>query len=168
MAKQERTLILNHLQIEQRLIRMAWEIYENHHDEKEIVIAGIMNRGFLVAKRVSVLLAKITDLKITLAEIHLEKRNPMDAEIGLSISEEDYSEKTVIIVDDVLNSGRTLIYGAKHFLTTPLKSLDILVLVDRGHNRFPIQATYVGLKLSTTLQEHVSVEFGDTDAVYLE
>ena len=168
MAKQERTLILDHQQIEQRLIRMAWQIYENHHDEKEIVIAGIARRGFVVAKRIAVLLAKITELKITLAEIHVEKRNPMDTEIGLSIEEEDYSDKTVILVDDVLNSGRTLIYGAKHFLTTPLKSLDILVLVDRGHNRFPIQASYVGLKLSTTMQEHVSVEFGETDAVYLE
>lgn len=168
MAAEERTLILDHLQIEQRIIRMAWEIYENHHDDEEIVIAGIAERGFIVAKRVSVLLAKITDIKITLAELHLNKENPMGDEIRLSILPEDYTDKTVILVDDVLNSGKTLIYGAKHFLTTPLKALDILVLVDRGHNRFPIQATYVGLKLSTTLQEHVSVEFGDHDAVYLE
>lgn len=168
MSAQERTLILDHLQIEQRIIRMAWQIYENHHNESEIIIAGIAKRGYMVAKRVSVLLAKITDLKITLAELHLDKDNPIDNPIQLSLDVDDYSGKTVVLVDDVLNSGKTLIYGAKHFLTTPLKALDILVLVDRGHNRFPIQATYVGLKLSTTLQEHVSVEFGENDAVYLE
>ncbi|MCE2495357.1 MAG: phosphoribosyltransferase [Flavobacteriales bacterium] len=168
MAAEERTLILNHLQIEQRIIRMAWEIYENHYDDEEIVIAGIAERGFKVAKRVSVLLAKITDIKITLAELKLSKENPMGEDIRLSILPADYTDKTVILVDDVLNSGRTLMYGAKYFLTTPFKSLDILVLVDRGHNRFPIQATYAGMKLSTTLQEHVSVEFGKEDAVYLE
>ncbi len=168
MATEERTLILNHLQIEQRISRMAWEIYEHHHDEGEIIIAGIAERGLEVAKRVSALLAKITDIEITLARLYLSKRNPIDKDIRLSILPEDYTDRTIVLVDDVLNSGRTLMYGAKHFLTTPLRSLDILVLIDRGHNRFPIQATYVGMKLSTTLQEHVSVVFGEEDAVYLE
>lgn len=168
MAAEQRTLILDHLQIEARIIRMAWEIYENHHEEEEIIIAGIAERGFHLAKRVSVLLAKITDIKITLAEVHLSKGKEVIDDVKLSILPEDYSNRTVVLVDDVLNSGRTLMYGAKHFLDTPLKALDILVLVDRDHNRFPIQANYVGFKLSTTIQEHVSVEFSDQDAVYLE
>ena len=73
----------------------------------------------------------------------------------------------LILVDDVLNSGKTLMYGAKYFLSVPLKKLSTIVLVDRNHNRFPIKADFVGLSLSTTLKEHISVELEKNAGVYL-
>ena len=80
----------------------------------------------------------------------------------------EYANKVVILVDDVLNSGKTLMYAAKHFLTTRLTSLSIMVLVDRNHNRYPIKADYVGLSLATTLQEYINVELkGTNKGVYL-
>ena len=84
------------------------------------------------------------------------------------MEEKEYVKKVVILVDDVLNSGKTLMYAAKHFLTTPLNKLSTLVLVDRNHNRYPIKADYVGLSLATTLQEYINVELkGANKGVYL-
>ena len=88
-------------------------------------------------------------------------------EIGIYNQEKDYKNKVLILVDDVLNSGKTLMYGAKYFLSVPLKKLSTIVLVDRNHNRFPIKADFVGLSLSTTLKEHISVELEKNAGVYL-
>jgi pyrimidine operon attenuation protein / uracil phosphoribosyltransferase len=75
-----------------------------------------------------------------------------------------------MLVDDVLNSGKTLIYGARMFLDAPVKKLSTVVLVDRNHTRYPIKADYIGLSLSTTMQEHITVVLDgkEKDVVYLE
>ena len=97
-----------------------------------------------------------------------EKDNPYNKRVSLNLEEKQYANKVVILVDDVLNSGKTLMYAAKHFLTTPLKRLAVMVLVDRNHNRYPIKADYVGLSLATTLQEYINVELkGANKGVYL-
>jgi pyrimidine operon attenuation protein / uracil phosphoribosyltransferase len=152
------TLILNSKQIEQKINRIAYEIYENNYGEKEIVIAGISKNGFLLAKRISEVLQKISPIKNKLIEIVINKENPLAAEIKITLSEKELKNKVIILVDDVLNSGKTLIFGAKPFLNAPIKRLTTVVLVDRGHNRYPIKADFVGLSLSTTLQEHITVE----------
>jgi pyrimidine operon attenuation protein/uracil phosphoribosyltransferase len=165
MAK---TLILTSKQIEQKINRIAYEIYENNPDEKEIIIAGIADNGFLLAKRIADVLKKISPIKNQLLEIKINKENPLSAEIKISLKEKDLKNKVIILVDDVLNSGKTLIFGAKPFLGAPVKRLTTVVLVDRGHNRYPIKADFVGLSLSTTLQEHISVELKKgKEAVYL-
>ena len=112
---------------------------------------------------------KISPIKTKLIEIKINKENPVAAEIKISLSEKELKNKVIILVDDVLNSGKTLIFGAKPFLTTPVKRLTTVVLVDRGHNRYPIKADFVGLSLSTTLQEHITVEIDKKgkEAVYL-
>ena len=85
-----------------------------------------------------------------------------------TLDEVDYSNKVVVLIDDVLNSGKTLMYAAKHFLTTPILKLSTVVLVDRTHNRFPIKADYVGLSLATTLNEYVNVKLdGEEQGIYL-
>lgn len=164
-----KTLILNSKQIEQKVNRIAFEILENNYSEKEIIIAGISKNGFLLAKRLNDVLKKIATIKTTLIEIVIDKEDPLAKEIKISLSEKELKNKVVILVDDVLNSGKTLIFGAKPFLVSPLKRLTTVVLVDRGHNRFPIKADFVGLSLSTTLQEHISVELDKKgkEAVYL-
>ncbi len=166
MAK---TLILNSKQIEQKINRIAYEIYENNYDEKEIIVAGISENGYLLAKHISNVLQKISPIKTKLIEIKINKENPVASEIQISMSDKEMKNKVIILVDDVLNSGKTLIFGAKPFLSSPVKRLITAVLVDRGHNRYPIKADFVGLSLSTTLQEHISIELNKKgkEAAYL-
>ncbi len=165
MAK---TLILTGKQIEQKINRIAYQIYENNHDEKEIIIAGIAPNGHLLAKRITEVLQKISPIKAKLIEIVINKDNPVGADIKISVTDKELKNKVIILVDDVLNSGKTLIFGAKPFLIAPVKRLTTVVLVDRGHNRYPIKADLVGLSLSTTLQEHITVELKKgNEAVYL-
>ena len=162
----EKTLVLNKAQLAQKIDRLAWQIYEQNYREKEIIIAGIANNGVLIAKRIAEKLAEITNVKLTLAIVKLDKVNPYN-DIEVDINEKEYKDKVLILVDDVLNSGKTLMYGAKYFLSVPLKKLSTIVLVDRNHNRFPIKADFVGLSLSTTLKEHISVELEEYEGVYL-
>jgi pyrimidine operon attenuation protein/uracil phosphoribosyltransferase len=162
----EKTLVLNKAQLAQKIDRLAWQIYEQNYKEKEIIIAGIANNGVLIAKRIAEKLAEITNVKLTLAIVKLDKVNPYN-NIEVDINEKVYKDKVLILVDDVLNSGKTLMYGAKYFLSAPLKKLSTIVLVDRNHNRFPIKADFVGLSLSTTLKEHITVELEENEGVYL-
>lgn len=164
-----KTLILNSKQIQQKINRIAYEIYENNYDEKEIIIAGIAKNGFILAQHIVKVLQKISPIKTKLIEIVIDKKNPLSSEIKIALTDKELQNKVIILVDDVLNSGKTLIFGAKPFLTSPVKRLTTVVLLDRGHNRYPIKADFVGLTLSTTLQEHITVEFNKKgkEAVYL-
>jgi pyrimidine operon attenuation protein / uracil phosphoribosyltransferase len=164
-----KTLILNGKQIEQKTNRIAYEIYENNCDEKEIIIAGIEGNGYLLAQRIEKVLLKIAPIKLNLIKIVVDKKNPVGKEIKIELTEKELKDKVIILVDDVLNSGKTMIFGAKPFLSSPIKSLTTVVLVDRGHNRYPIKADFVGLSLSTTLQEHITVELDKKgkEVVYL-
>lgn len=152
-----KTIILTSTQIDQKINRMAYQVYENNSTEKEIIMAGIASNGFLLAKRIASVLEKVSNIKVKLIEIKVDKENPMGKSIDMALTEKEIKNKVVVLVDDVLNSGKTLIFGAKPFLSTPLKRLITVVLVDRGHNRYPIKADVVGLSLSTTLQEHIEV-----------
>jgi pyrimidine operon attenuation protein/uracil phosphoribosyltransferase len=163
-----KTLILTGKQIEQKINRIAYEIYENNYTEKEIIIAGIADNGFILAKRIAGVLQKISTITIISTEIAIDKENPAAHEIKIALTDKELKNKVIILVDDVLNSGKTLIFGSKPFLSSSVRRLTTVVLVDRGHNRYPIKADFVGLSLSTTLQEHISVilKKGE-EAVYL-
>ena len=160
------TQILDNTQIEQKVQRIAWQIYEKHINEKEVVLAGIDHRGYLLAGEISGILKKISKLNITLVKVSVNKEKPLSEEVQLD-TDSDFSDQCVVIVDDVLNSGKTLIYGVKHFLNFPLKKMTTAVLVDRNHKRFPIKADVKGLSLSTSLQENVEVSFGNKGGVFL-
>lgn len=163
-----KTRILDASQVNQKLIRLAWQVYEHNADEQEIIVVGIAERGFVLAKKLAKYIEKISNIKTLVTQVRLDKKTPYNKEVTIGIDQQDYSDKVVIMVDDVLNSGKTLIYGAKHFLTTPLKKLSTVVLIDRNHNRYPIKADYVGLSLATTLKEYISVELsGKEQGVYL-
>jgi pyrimidine operon attenuation protein/uracil phosphoribosyltransferase len=153
-----KTLILNSKQIQQKINRIAYELYENNYEEKEIIIAGIASNGYILAKHIAAVLKSITPIKIKLIEIVLNKKNPLATDIKIDLTDKELQNKVIVLVDDVLDSGRTLIFGAKPFLNSPIKRLTTVILVDRGHNRYPIKADFVGLSLSTTLQEHITVE----------
>ena len=161
------TQILNKLQLEQKLNRLAWQIYESNYKEKEIIVVGIEDRGVVIAKRISKIILEISNIKITNATISLDKNIPFSEEVNLSITEKEFKNKVIILVDDVLNSGKTLMYAAKQFLLVPVKKLSTVVMVNRNHNRFPVKADYEGVSLSTTLHEHINVVFGKEEGVYL-
>lgn len=161
--------ILNHQQIQHKIKRIAYQIYETNVDEKEIVIAGIDGCGLNLAKKIASVLKKITSAQITLCKVSMDKKNPLYSGVSTSLSEEEFKGKSVVLVDDVLNSGTTLIYGVHHFLKTPLKQLKTAVLVNRNHKKYPVKADFKGISLSTSLNEHIRVAFKTKDdAVYLE
>lgn len=162
-----RTQVLDHEQVQRKLQRIAHQLHEEHHEEKEIVLVGIAPRGATMAKRLAALLEGIAPLKVKLVELALDKDKPLERPVLLSCDTKELKGRTVVLVDDVLMSGRTLMHAAGHLVQAAPKRLNTVVLVDRRHRLFPIRADIVGLTLSTTLQEHISVEFGRKDAVYL-
>jgi len=163
-----RTLILDKHQIEQKINRLAYQVYEDNADEKEIIVAGILSSGFIVAEKIAEVLKKISPLKISLIELSINKHSQVDEEVQMKLSQEQLHNKVVIVVDDVLNSGKTLMYALKPFLNADIKKLRTVVLVDRNHKRYPLAADFVGYPMATTLQEHVSVVLEkNEEAVYL-
>lgn len=163
-----KNVILNTAQIAHKTRRIAYQILESNVDESEIIIAGIVSNGFIFAKKIKAVLEQITDAKIVLCEVKIDKQHPQQ-EITTSIAKADYENKSIVLVDDVLNSGTTLIYGVKHFLEVPLKTFKTAVLINRNHKKYPIKADFKGLSLSTSLLEHVHVVFeGDEAIAYLE
>ena len=154
-----KTLILSAIQVEQKIQRIAHQILEKNYDEKEIVLIGIANRGYLLAEKIYTTLQSITEIKVTLHKLKLHKDKPLENDVDFSTDLEYLNNKSIILIDDVLNSGRTLIYATRYILDSDLKHLTTVALVDRKHRKFPIKANFVGLTLSTTLQEHISVDF---------
>lgn len=153
----EKTLILSNKQVSQRLNRLAWQIYEHCSHEQEIILAGIGRNGYTLAARIGKLVESISPLKAKVTHVDLNKDAPLEHPIKVEVSAEECRDKTVLVIDDVSNSGKTLMYGVKPFLEYPVRSILTLVLVDRDHNRYPVKTNFVGLSLATTLQEHISV-----------
>lgn len=153
---ESKNIILNHQQIQHKIRRIAYQIYESNVNEHEVILAGIDSNGYLLAKKIKSNLDKISDIKSTLCKVVIDKRHPL-SEIKTSIPVEDYSNKSIVLIDDVLNSGSTLIYGVKHFLNVPLKQFNTAVLVNRNHKKYPVKADFKGISLSTSLHEHVEV-----------
>ncbi|WP_081209447.1 phosphoribosyltransferase family protein [Salegentibacter sediminis] len=151
-------LILNHEQIQHKIKRIAYQIYETNLEEKEIVLAGISKNGYEFTQRLKKWLEEISPLKIILCEVKIDKKNPL-GKITTSLEKSEYQDKSVILADDVLNSGTTLIYGVKHFLEVPLKQFKTAVLVDRNHKKYPVKADFKGISLSTSIHETVKLSF---------
>lgn len=151
-------IILTHQEIEHKIKRIAYQIYETFVDEKSIVLAGISKNGYILAQKIASQLSIISSKETVLCEVFINKQNP-NATITTSIASTAYENKCIIIIDDVLNSGATLIYGVKHFLEIPVKKIKTVVLIDRNHKNFPVKADFKGLSLSTSLHEHISVIF---------
>lgn len=160
--------ILSHEQIQHKIRRIAYQIYESNVTEKKIIIAGIVGGGLNFATKLKEILEDITEAEIILCTVLMDKTNPLKSGVTTSLEEKQYKNRAVVLVDDVLNSGTTLIYGVHHFLRTPLKRLKTAVLVNRNHKKYPVKADFKGISLSTSLQEQIIVEFKkQNDAVYL-
>ena len=149
-------IILNHQEIEHKIKRIAYQIYESNVNEEDIIIAGIDQNGYLLAKKIKTVLDKISTINTSLCKVIVDKKSPLN-KIKTSITPEQYTNKSIVLVDDVLNSGSTLMYGVKHFLDVPIKQFKTAVLVNRNHKKFPVKADFKGISLSTSLKEHVNI-----------
>lgn len=161
------TIILNHQQIQHKIKRIAYQIYEANLNETEFILAGIDGNGYVFAEKLYQELTTICNIQIKLCKVFVNKKNPL-CEVKTSLLPSEYANKSVVLVDDVLNSGATLIYGVKHFLNVPLKDFKTAVLVNRNHKKFPVKADFKGISLSTSLEEHVNVSFEEEYSAYLD
>ncbi len=167
-------IILNAEEIQQKIRRIAYEIYERNFEDKQLILAGIVDRGFALAERIGNELNQISHFQyeqdsLRLVKIHLEKFTRQQCQVNLDCELTELDGKRIILVDDVLNTGRTLAYSMSPFLETNIGKLEIAVLVNRSHSKFPVVANYTGYELATTLEEHIEVILdGKSDAAYLK
>jgi pyrimidine operon attenuation protein/uracil phosphoribosyltransferase len=162
------SIILGHNAIEHKIRRIAFQIYESNVNESKVIIAGIDSNGYLLAEKLRDILKHISDIEPILCKVTVNKQKPWHP-ISTCLTPEEYTNASIVLVDDVLNSGTTLIYGVKHFLNVPLKQFKTAVLVNRNHKKYPVKADFKGISLSTSLQEHVSVNFSENNySVVLE
>ena len=169
MEAPTKLVILDAKQIDQKIKRMAYEIYENNYGEKTILFAGICKQGEALAKKLAKQLGAISSIDTPIVRIDLDKNHPFREEIDTSKIGENSKNKVVILVDDVQNTGKTIAYGLKPFLNVKVKKIEVAVLVNRSHTEFPISPTYTGYELSTTLSDHVVVTLtGKEKGVYLD
>ena len=167
--QKEGTLILDEKQIRQKLTRMAFEIYEHNFQTEEIVLAGIDRKGYQLALLLAAELETISPLKVRRVKVKVENKQLLQGAVSLDCEAEEIAGRTIILVDDVLNTGRTLAYSLKPFLNVEVKKLETAILVNRSHKLFPISADYTGYELSTTMNDHIEVvlENGKPSGVFL-
>lgn len=164
------TLILNAEQIRQKIRRIAFQIYENNFEEKALLLAGIAGEGYVLAQALEQELKTITPFSVRLLQLNFDKSQATQPPIQSDLPTTDYANTVVVVVDDVLYTGRTLAFSLQPFLSVPVRKLQVAVLVDRNHPRYPVAADYKGYELSTTLTEHVEVVLSDEKriGVYLK
>lgn len=155
--------ILSSTEIDQKINRLGHQLLENCFEEKEIFIGGIIGNGALLAKRIADIIKANSDLKVQLFEIQLNKSKPWSEEIKLTAEKLNLENGYIVLVDDVLNSGKTMQYALTELLGFPTKAIKTVALVDRKHRRFPIKADFVGLSLSTTLKERVEIKLSPAE-----
>lgn len=159
----KKKIILNEDQINQKISRIAHQIMECNIGEKEIIIAGIEKNGYVIATKLKQSIASISDVKITTCSVKINKEKLLD-QVTTSVDKNYYLNKSLVLVDDVLNSGATLIYAVKHFLNTEVKQFKTAVLINRNHKKYPVKADFKGISLSTTTVSHVKVRFTNNNA----
>jgi pyrimidine operon attenuation protein/uracil phosphoribosyltransferase len=152
-------IVLTQMQIEQKIMRIAHQILENTSEEKTIYLAGICGNGIRIADKLSVILKANTEQEVVVFEIILDKENPWDHPIELTLETSAWKNGFIVLVDDVLNSGKTMQFALVKLLQHPTKAIKTVALVDRRHRRYPIKCDFVGITLSTTLKDRVEIDF---------
>lgn len=159
------TLILNAEQIRQKIRRIAFQIYENNVDEPALLLAGIAGEGYVLAEALAAELRQITPLTVDLLQLTLDKTQAAQPPVESNRPADTYTDKVIIVIDDVLYTGRTLAFSLQPFLSVGVRKLQVAVLIDRNYPRYPVAADYKGYELSTTLTEHVEVVLSESDRI---
>lgn len=164
----EQNVILNAVQIDQRIVRMAYEIYEHNLDQKHLIMAGVSENGFRLASMISQEVKKISPLKTDILKVDINKKAPFTEDIQIHLSKKELDKKAIVLFDDVLNSGKTIAFTLKAFLNANIKKIEVAVMVNRSHKAFPIYPKYKGYELATSINEHVDVILeGENKGVFL-
>jgi len=158
-------IILNSNQINQKIKRLSYELYENNLDEKNIILFGINSNGNILSNRIKKNLNNLFSVKIESYNLNMDINN--SAFNKLDFKQDYFHDKVVILIDDVLNSGKTIAYSINLILPFYPKKIEVAVLVDRSHKKFPILAKYSGVKLNTTINEHVQIDFKKNEGYLL-
>ena len=158
----EKKYILSEQTANMKLRRMAFEIVENNREEKRIFLAGILENGMVIARHIKVLLEQNSSFDVQLLNIKLDKNEPLKCEI---IEKDEIKGEVVIVIDDVINSGKTVLYALIPLLLQSPRKIQTLTLVERSYKTFPLHADYVGVSLATTFQDHIQVEVSDDKVV---
>lgn len=164
----EKNYILNKEEASLKQQRLALEIAEQlSGDETEMIVIGIRNSGMVIAEKIGLLLHQYIQQPVKIIGATLNKANPEDVTLSETV---DFTNKNIIVCDDVANSGKTLLYALKPLLQAHPKRIQILVLVERMHKLFPVKPDYVGLSIATTIQEHIVVEIENNEVIgaYIE
>ena len=157
--------LLNRTETLQKIRRIAFEIYEQNFEEKEIIIAGINGEGYHFAEILVKELREISKIKILIAKLSFDKNSTQQPDIQIVSDVETFKNKCIILTDDVLNTGKSLAFSLHPFLSIPIKKMQVAVIVDRNYPRFPISANFVGYTLSTTLNEYIQVVLSDEEKI---
>jgi len=157
--------VLNAKKIGQIIRRMAYQVYEANFDSDRLTILGIEGEGAKLSELIEQELTAIDDsLKTTRSLIKVNKQQPVGT---VKIAKDIPDNTPILIVDDVMHTGRTIAYCLKELLDIHVPKIDMAVLVDRGHRKFPIRPTFSGYQLATTLEDHIEVMFEPEPGVYL-
>ncbi len=156
--------LLDRRQIFQKAKRIAYQIYEENFLESELIFAGIEGTGYLFAEMLQTHFSQISAIPSKLVRVNIDKLNPAQSEVKLDCTVEELENKTIVLVDDVLYTGKTMAYSLKPFLKANIKKIQVAVVVDRSHKNFPIAVNYVGYALSTTLNEYIKVVLDDDES----
>ncbi|GAB3573237.1 phosphoribosyltransferase domain-containing protein [Spirosoma luteolum] len=165
MESTQPALTLTAEQIRQKIRRIAFQIYENNFEESAVLLAGVAGEGFVLAQALAAELQAIAPFTVDLIQLSLDKKQTAQPAVQIDRPAADYTDGVVILVDDVLYTGRTLAFCLQPFLSVPVRKLQVAVLIDRNHPRYPVAADYKGYELSTTLSEHVEVVLSDDSRV---
>ncbi len=159
--------ILSAQQVNDKITRMAYEIYENNYEEEEIVLVGINGQGFVLAELLQEKLKAISDVPVLLGEMKINKDDHLSEPISVNLEEAHLKGRAIVLIDDVQNSGRTISHGLGYLLMNRVKKIETAVLVDRSHKSFPILANFMGYEIATMIDEYISVQLRDEVGVYL-
>jgi pyrimidine operon attenuation protein/uracil phosphoribosyltransferase len=156
--------ILDQQQIQQKIVRLGHQLIEAAFDQEIIYLGGIIGNGYVLAQLLADVIAQNSALKVVCFEIKLNKDEPWSEPIAFSIDQKELKNSYIILIDDVVNSGKTMQYALLKFLEQATKAIKTVALIDRQHRRYPIKTDFAGLSLSTTLKNHVEVDFSASNA----
>ena len=151
-------VILDHRQIDQKITRLGHQILENSFEEEIIFIGGIVGNGSILANKLAEIIQANSITKVVFFEIEVNNEEPWSMTIKLSIDQKTLKKGYIILVDDVVNSGKTMQYALIKFLEQATKAIKTVALVDRQHRRYPIKTDFIGLRLSTTLKDRIEID----------
>jgi pyrimidine operon attenuation protein / uracil phosphoribosyltransferase len=151
----DKNYILSQESAEKKIRRMALEVAERNYNEQELVLIGIKENGIVIARKIAAHLAEVFTGNIKVLELGLDKKHPAAVHISEVM---DFTGKNILLIDDVANSGRTMLYALKPLLEFHPKKIQTLALVERTHKTFPVDVDYIGLSVSTTTDQHIYVD----------